>query len=255
MDTFYHTRKFIQSILLDPGLLLIVAILFGTIRASIAKRPPARWVLAASFAFVTPLVIPIANLMTAPLEERFPKLDPDDVRDADVIVVLGGCIRASQSQFFDEPSLTEAAERITTGVKLAHLFPKQKLLFTSHPLETRWAGLLIRDLAVDPYRVILDGSAWTTVGNAHGVAARVDPEATSIVLVTSARHMPRAVGTFRQLGFRDLRPYPTDFQAPFRSKTNLWGHWTRISGALHEWAGLLIYWLNDETSDFFPIPL
>ena len=68
------------------------------------------------------------------------------------------------------------------------------------------------------------------------------------LLVTSAFHMPRAMGCFRAAGF-DVTPWPVDFRT--RGPEDLMRlfaaarptAWRRIDLAAKEWIGLLAYWL------------
>jgi len=64
------------------------------------------------------------------------------------------------------------------------------------------------------------------------------------VLVTSASHMPRAVGTFRKAGFKVL-PSPVFPTIPQRDTLAL---------AIHEWFGLVGYWFLGWTDALFPGP-
>ena len=54
MDTLFHLRKFLQAVLLNPALVLLAVVLVGTVRASLKKRPPSRWVVASALALVIP---------------------------------------------------------------------------------------------------------------------------------------------------------------------------------------------------------
>jgi uncharacterized SAM-binding protein YcdF (DUF218 family) len=78
------------------------------------------------------------------------------------------------------------------------------------------------------------------------------------ILVTSAMHIPRAVGVFQTAGFA-VEAYPVDYQT-----TGSKGPWT-LSGSLmdgirktdlavHEWIGLLVYWMAGRMSVLFPGP-
>ena len=78
------------------------------------------------------------------------------------------------------------------------------------------------------------------------------------LLVTSAIHMPRAVGCFRRAGF-PVEPYPVDWQTG--SAADLLSPFEAVSAglgltdmAMREWTGLLIYWLTGRTSALFPAP-
>ena len=78
------------------------------------------------------------------------------------------------------------------------------------------------------------------------------------LLVTSAHHMPRAVGAFRRAGF-EVEAYPVDWRTrgpedlarPFRIASD---GLKRTDTAVHEWVGLVIYWLSGRSSELFPAP-
>jgi uncharacterized SAM-binding protein YcdF (DUF218 family) len=68
-----------------------------------------------------------------------------------------------------------------------------------------------------------------------------------IILVTSAMHMPRAVATFRKLGF-DVVPAPADFCSGWSMDGLRWAPNANNSAstgqALREWLGLWVYRLR-----------
>ena len=78
------------------------------------------------------------------------------------------------------------------------------------------------------------------------------------LLVTSAHHMPRAIGTFRRTGFA-VEAYPVDWRTrgpedlsrPFRTLSD---GLKRTDTAGHEWIGLLMYWLTGRSTELFPKP-
>jgi uncharacterized SAM-binding protein YcdF (DUF218 family) len=77
------------------------------------------------------------------------------------------------------------------------------------------------------------------------------------LLVTSASHMPRAVGLFRKAGW-PVVPWPVAYKTGHSPKVQL----TREFGdkfmhfdwAAHEWVGLVSYWLMGRTDALFPGP-
>jgi uncharacterized SAM-binding protein YcdF (DUF218 family) len=78
------------------------------------------------------------------------------------------------------------------------------------------------------------------------------------LLVTSAYHMPRAIGTFRKAGFA-VEAYPVDWRTRgIRDTLQLTGGLTdglaRLETAAHEWVGLIAYWLSGRSSELFPGP-
>jgi uncharacterized SAM-binding protein YcdF (DUF218 family) len=79
------------------------------------------------------------------------------------------------------------------------------------------------------------------------------------LLVTSAFHMPRAVGLFRKAGFA-VEPYPVDWRVG-RSASDILAFTLlatdglgRTDVAMREWIGLLAYWITGRTSVLFPGP-
>jgi uncharacterized SAM-binding protein YcdF (DUF218 family) len=117
---------------------------------------------------------------------------------------------------------------------------------------------LLDSFGVPRARVLLENRSRNTYENAVFTRDLVKPKpGERWLLVTSAAHMPRSVGCFRRAGF-PVEAYPVDWHsAPdFTFSLN-----RRIAGALglfdfgvHEWAGLVIYWLRGRTSEFFPSP-
>ena len=78
------------------------------------------------------------------------------------------------------------------------------------------------------------------------------------LLVTSAMHMPRAVGCFRAAGFQ-VEPYPVEFMT--RGPSGLFALFATGSSALiqfdraaKEWIGLIAYRLMGKTDALFPGP-
>ena len=75
------------------------------------------------------------------------------------------------------------------------------------------------------------------------------------ILVTSAFHMPRALGTFCAAGWRNLVPYPTDYRGDkIREQIgwNLGANLTVLNIGVKEWVGLLAYRFTGQTETFFP---
>jgi uncharacterized SAM-binding protein YcdF (DUF218 family) len=78
------------------------------------------------------------------------------------------------------------------------------------------------------------------------------------LLVTSAHHMPRSIGSFRQAGF-SVDAYPVDFRTrgtsdlirPFQSVSD---GLRRTDTAAREWVGLLVYRLTGRIAELFPGP-
>ena len=210
-------------------------------------------------------ISPIGDALMLPLEQRFPKWDAS--RPApEGIVVLGGVISPEVSAARGEVALNEAAERVTAIADLARRFPAAKIVFSGGsarlfggPNEADLVVGLFESFGIARERVLLERHGRNTHENATLTKALVNPKADARwLLVTSAHHMPRSVGTFRRAGF-PVEAHPVDWRTrgadglltPAGSFAN---GLARTDAAVHEWVGLFFYWLTGRTSEFFPAP-
>jgi uncharacterized SAM-binding protein YcdF (DUF218 family) len=209
---------------------------------------------------------PLANMLMLPLEQRFPAWDAS--RGApDGVIVLGGAVSSDVSAERGEPQVNEAAERIAALVALARQYPDARLVYSggsanligNAALEADHALDLLVRLGVPRGRMLIERQSRNTEENATLSKALAQPKpGERWLLVTSAAHMPRAVGVFRKAGF-PVEAYPVDWRtggpgdmiAPFdRVSTGL----QRLDTAAHEWVGLVVYRLAGKTSSLFPGP-
>jgi uncharacterized SAM-binding protein YcdF (DUF218 family) len=209
---------------------------------------------------------PLGNALIYPLEERFP---PWDVSrgEPDGIVVLGGAIGPDISALRGMPDLNEAAERITVVAELARKYPEARIIYSGGNgrlvlrvgTEAEVALRLFESFGIARSRLVAEDKSRNTVENAVFSKALADPKpGERWLLVTSGYHMPRAIGTFRQAGF-PVEAYPVDWRTrgpidlvmPMESVAAGLG---RTDTALHEWVGLVAYWLLGHSSALFPAP-
>jgi uncharacterized SAM-binding protein YcdF (DUF218 family) len=146
---------------------------------------------------------PIGLALTIPLEFRFAPSDSQDPPDG--IILLGG----------------SALGGVATVAALSRDYPKARLVFSGFRAVNPASFKLFAQLGADPARVIyVEPRPRTTSEDALYAAALLKPKPSERwMLVTSALHMPRAVGCFRVAGFQ-VEPYPVEFRAdrrhPFR---------------------------------------
>ncbi|HSO46797.1 MAG TPA: YdcF family protein, partial [Rhizobiaceae bacterium] len=133
------------------------------------------------------------------------------------IIVLGGGIGQMGSQY----QLAEASDRLVTGLELKRLHPGARFIYSGgsgtllvdQPAEAHSAALVVGALYGDNRGMELETRSRSTWENAVEVAAMLGADkARPQLLVTSAFHMPRAIGCFRRLGVNVI-PVPTDFRA------------------------------------------
>jgi len=167
--------------------------------------------------------------------------------------------------------LNEAGERLLEGAILAQRFPDAKVAFSGGDAgilymsdsEAQGAADILTKLGVSRDRLILEANARDTYENAIYLKKELEGEGTfgpeaRWLLITSAYHMPRSIGAFRQAGF-DVEPWPVDY------RTRGWQDFSklfdkvseglrRVDTATREWVGLLAYWLTGRTNALFPSP-
>lgn len=208
---------------------------------------------------------PAANIFARPLEDRFPR--PTIAEAPTGIVVLGGSMDEALTERRGTPALNEAAERLTEGAALALRFPKARLVFSGgsgrlRPKDTTEADVareVWRSLGVPAEQMSFENRSRDTWENAAFTKELLKPKpGERWLLVTSAMHMPRAVGIFRKVGFPVI-PDPVDYQTgggpgdffglrkPARALYVL-------ETASHEWIGLFAYYLTGKSSALLPAP-
>jgi uncharacterized SAM-binding protein YcdF (DUF218 family) len=137
------------------------------------------------------------------------------------IIVLGGGLIADTALNAGGYNLGEAGDRIIKGIELKRRYPSARLIYSggrgnigqSGPPETTAAEALISALAGNELRIEREPRSRNTWQNAAYTAAMIgDARKRDWLLVTSAFHMPRAIGCFREAGF-NIEPAPTDFRA------------------------------------------
>jgi uncharacterized SAM-binding protein YcdF (DUF218 family) len=262
-DLFFVLSKLFWAALRPNTLALLLAVL--GLALVFAKRPRGRWLILAGLSwYVAVFALPVAPLLTLPLESRFsrPAASPAQV---DGIVVLGGAVVPDLTAAHGIPALNGAAERMTEGVALALRHPRARLVFTGGsaavgggPSEAETARKLFADLGLDPARLVFEEESRNTAENATLTRDLVQPRpGETWLLVTSASHMPRSIGSFRAAGWQVV-PWPVNYTTG--SDPGLWYAWpfpTRLNqaeAALREYMGLLAYRLTGRTDALFPAP-
>jgi uncharacterized SAM-binding protein YcdF (DUF218 family) len=249
-----------------PSNLMILMGIFGVLllRTSWA-RAGQRLVIASLVLLAIAGLSPIGNILILPLEQRFPAWD-SSLGAPDGIVVLGGAITPDVAAIRNDAALNEAAERMTATVELARRYPNARVIFSGgdgslvHSGNESEAALrLFERLGLAAGRVAAEDRSRNTVENAVFSKQIASPKpGERWLLVTSAYHMPRAMGIFRMAGF-PVEAYPVDWRTrgaedALRPFPTLAEGLRRTDTAVREWAGLLVYWLAGRSSELFPAP-
>ena len=249
--------------LVEPDLLLLGLVVLGLALAASRRHTQTGMRIATTGAVLLLAVafVPTDRWLLAPLEDRFP---PPRMMPAHVegIVVLGGAIDAERSLAHGMTSLNDDAERITAFVALARHYPAAKLVFTSGsasiwgdgPKEADAAVTILAALGLDTSKILFEREARNTYENAIFGKRLAEPQlGETWLLVTSAYHMPRAVGVFRGAGWPVLA-WPVAYKTGSGYNLGLASHLLDLERALHEWLGLAAYRLLGRTDTLFPAP-
>ena len=250
----------------QPGVLLLIALTLGMVCLWVGWRRPGAWLVSlATLVLLAVTLFPLERLYMTPLERRFPV--PELPAEVDGIIVLGGGISFRELDGQPRPEINESGgDRLGAFAALARRYPEAKLVFSGgsgslrHPelREADVAGAVLAGLGLDPARLILQRRSRNTWEDAVYSKEQANPQPGEVwVLITSAYHMPRAIGCFRQLGW-EVIAYPVDFLAGERGWLSFEVNPVTALGLLtvasKEWVGLLAYHLMDRTPALFPAP-
>lgn len=212
---------------------------------------------------------PLGTILLTPLEQRFPSLRYPQHQIAGIIV-LGGSYDGQTRGYISTIILHEDTDRMAVIAGLAKQYPDAKVIFSggsgslfgktgSGPGEAAIARKLFISFGIEAKRITVEDQSRNTEENARFTAQLIKPKPGSTwLLVTSAYHMPRAMGTFRKSGFNVIA-FPVgwrthgwwNFYWPAATATE---NFRRIDVAMREWIGLTMYRLLGFSNEWFPGP-
>jgi uncharacterized SAM-binding protein YcdF (DUF218 family) len=259
---FVFLSKFIPYFIYPLGL----AILILTVALLLRNRP--RWMKVCLLMALLVLLVSsnawVAGVLTRSLEWRY--LPLDEYPDSDVIVVLGG---STGSAIYPRPmvDIGGAGDRILYAAALFHQGVAPNVLLTGGYitwLNERQAPAhdmaeILQMMQVPEEALWYEAESRNTYENAlYSREILSEKGIDQIILVTSARHMPRAVALFEAQGF-EVIPAPTDYGLTQTDWERLWapnlvtqlfnflpsvGHLNDTTAAIKEYLGIFIYRLR-----------
>jgi uncharacterized SAM-binding protein YcdF (DUF218 family) len=248
-----------------PHLILIAFVVAGLLWLTPWRRFSGPIAAAAATLYGAIIVLPLGTWLMLPLEARFPP-PASPPPHVDGVIVLGGAVEPRLSLLRGQPQLNDSGERMLAMLELARRYPEAKLVFTggsgrlvdAEAREADTAKDLMTRVGLPSERVIYERDSRDTAENAVMSKAIVKPRpGETWLLVTSAWHMPRAVGVFRQAGW-PVVAWPVDYASEGDSawRINVSGleGQRRFKVALREWIGLIAYRLMGRTDQLFPSP-
>jgi len=268
-NSFFFLFSKLAWSLLSPGNLIIIFLVFGVILLLFNKKTAAKTVLLPTAALSFALMIyPLGDYLIKPLESRFSK--PTDLpNNIAGIIMLGGGEDLERSLSWHTAELGEAGDRYIGTADLASYYPNAKVIFTGGSGQVRLqdtqgegsiAEKILTSVGIGSDRFIIESKSRNTYENFKNTLPLLPHIQNASIsapylLVTSAYHMPRAVGVARQQQL-EVIPYPVDFYSS-REDLRQWGfnfdeHLKVLELAWREWIGLTVYYLTNKTDDWFP---
>ncbi|WP_127471165.1 YdcF family protein [Thiomicrorhabdus aquaedulcis] len=266
LDSLFFIVSKLAWAFLSPGNLMVFAFALGTTLLVFNKLKAAKRVLMPS-ALISFMVMayPVSDFLMMPLESRFSTPNPMPP-SIDGIIVLGGGEDLKRSLSWNVAELGLGGDRYIGAAKLAQLYPNAPVIFSggsgSMALqntqgEGALANTLLTTIGVAQERLILESKSRNTFENFALLKPLLPKLNGTYLLVTSAFHMPRAVGIARQQGVNVIA-YPVDYHSNTRDYRtwdfDLYDHLKALEPAWKEWIGLTVYYATGKTNEWLPAP-
>ena len=263
---YFHVLKGLKFFSV-PSNFIACLLLIGLVLLLIFRSRSAALVLVSgAIALCVAALSPLGNVLLTPLEQRFPTMQYPD-RGIDGIIVLGGSYDTVSHGYMSTIVLEEDSEPMAVMVDLARRYPKARIIFSGGtdssypgPSEASIVKQYFVSFGIPAERISIEERSLTTRENAQFTANLIHPTPSSRwLLVTSAYHMPRAVGAFRKAGFNVIA-FPVGERT--HGWRNMWwpedtatDNLRRVDIAVHEWLGLVVYRIRGYSSDWFARPV
>ncbi|VAX07448.1 Putative membrane protein [hydrothermal vent metagenome] len=253
-------------LLLQPSNLFLILFLIGLILVWRNHRRSGLSFLTVCAIFYSMVMFgPLTSWLMAPLEKRFSSYT-NHISDAPYsgIIILAGAERLKLSTTHNQVTLSGAAERLIEAAKLARQFPDLSIVYSGGGQiknmlsESEIARKYFIEAGIDLSRIRFEDQSYNTYTNALETKKHIQHHETDKwLLVTSAFHMPRAVGAYRSAQI-NIQPYPVDYRtylkASLINKPDAGQSLYQLDFAVHEWVGLLAYYMSGRNEEFFPAP-
>ncbi len=262
-DLFFYSSKLFW-ILVAPDSLFLILLTAGIFLLFTRWQKKGRklLILLIFLAWIVAL-LPVGDWISYPLEKQFSS-HPQLPEQIDGIIVLGGSVSPSLSQYWQQLETYSNHERLGQFILLAKQYPNARLIFTggnsslrtAAPTEAEQVKDYLLQSGINENRLLLENEARNTYENAVFSKQLARPAADeNWILITSAYHMPRSTGVFCKQGWATI-PYPVDHSSqPDRMlipSLRLSDHLSNLVEASHEWVGLLAYYASGKTTHLLP---
>jgi uncharacterized SAM-binding protein YcdF (DUF218 family) len=248
-NTSFIAKKVLVSLLTPPGIFVVVLL-----AATVFFRKRVRWfclILAALLYLVS--IEPTKDALLLPLENAYPLPSVEQLKQAEVYVVLGGGIHEDVPDPGGKAALAaESLERTAAAYRLYRLLPKPIILTGGKTYqrfsEAEIAADMLLAFGVRKEHVVFDPRARDVDTRMNAQLVRsitTHLKMERIVLITNPFHMKRSVLLFRRF-FKTITPFPAGYKTsrtPYRYKSFLPESYNMhcVSLAVKEYLGIIYY--------------
>jgi uncharacterized SAM-binding protein YcdF (DUF218 family) len=264
MDTFFFWCSKLIWAIVSPDHLLIFAVTLACVLFWLGRYKLARGLLTVCvLIFWLIASMPIGQWLLAPLESTFP-VNPPLPDHIDGIIMLGGNEKIEASIKWQQVELKAYTERALAFMRLVRQYPDAKRVFAGgsgglkalKKSEADIAAQLFQQQGLDVSSIQFESNSRNTYENAVLTKELLKPKVGEFwLLITSASHMPRAVGVFCQADW-PVAAYPVDHWSTPSQQVKLdfafAEHLEQFIYGTREWLGLAGYYFSGKIRVLVP---
>ncbi len=258
----FYLSKILWTIL-NPFNLFIFLYLFSFILYFFTLKKLSTVFFLLNFLFLFSIsLFPIGNFLIHIIEKEF-HTDIDIPDKLDGILIIGGASNALMFKEYNQINLNDSAERLVESVNIINKFNTSKVIFSggsgiiNRPDldHSQVAKSFYKKMGVDTNRIIFENNSRNTYENIVFSKKIADPKKNEKWLViTSASHMKRTLLIAEKNNW-NMIPYAVDFKnvKNFKLLPNLklLSNLNSFQYGVHEWIGLISYYLMGRTTKIF----
>lgn len=243
MDPFILKKIISNLVHFIPGIPILL------LMCSLALKRMRAFVALIALSLITLSSPPVSNAFVRTLESRYPPLETPPASTSAIAVLGYGHIEGPQ-RAASSVLVAGALSRLTEAARLWHLSPGSQLVVSGGKMWNQGSLTHAQAMANAAIELGVEQDKIKQLSTAKDTAEEAQlmrnlGSKGRLVVVTSATHMPRAIGLFRRQGIRAV-PAPTDYLAAPAP-------WWRFSAtylnnadrALHEYVGMVWHWISE----------
>ena len=259
--TFYLSK--ILWLILSPFNIFIFITLFAILLYFFKLRRLSLIIFLVNFLFIALIsFVPIGSYLIFKIEKEYHSYikTPDQV---DGILILGGATIPLLYNEYDQISLNDSSERLAESVFIIKKFREAKVIFSGGSRiinrpdldHAQVAKSFYKKVGLETNKIIFENNSRNTYENIKYSKKIANPKINEDwLLITSASHMKRALLIADKIDWK-LIPYAVDFKNIKNFKLtpnfNLLENLNSFHLGIHEWLGLVSYYLMGRTDKVF----